>query len=186
MEVYVMFIKKLLVLLQKLSFKIMFVFVLTAMVISPVAAQENQPAGDEPDEGETVEVVSELVVVSTQKGIRTPDGLIGGPGGQSANLTSILKGTYGLFNSVQVKGKAKVQANGGPLAKAWTSLLKGGIQQETTSAYPCWTSSSNPCTSSTDDHIGYRGQFWQNVAETDVFWSSGGSTHGSATASKIW
>jgi hypothetical protein len=107
-------------------------------------------------------------------------GYIGGPGGQSGVLSSILYWQIFVWYEY-VKGGSRISLTGGPTAKAWTSLYKQDNLMQTTSNNPCWTTTS--CTSWTNKYFGIHNH-WLNFAETVVYWSSGGNSYAHATAQR--
>ena len=141
---------------------------LALMSVEPALAQEGgpppTPLPNEPvEEGE---VASTIVIKGPHsKGGIEPLGTLQGPGGQSATLSSIL--SYWVFLGTEhVKGGGKIAPNQGQTAKAWTTLARNGVQMQTTSGSPCWT--TIVCTSWTSYYTGSH-YYWLNYAETTVY-----------------
>jgi len=160
-------------------------FLIIALMLAngalPVFADDRQPPPP-PTHIESITTSTQLTSPKVSGG-PSPNGVLPGPGGGSATLSSMLSYySQGCFLGCtwRIQGGASVSPSGGA-AKAWTTINGIGVY-ESTAGSPCWASSGSSCTSSSSWWTVGRGGYW-NDAETVVYWTGGGTSYGSVRAS---
>jgi len=154
---------------------------LTAVAFNSQLAFADDGQPPQSSEGQEGVVTSTVSLQGPSKpGDVSPDAYLGGPGGQSGVLSSIIA----WWGSTWAKGGSKISLTGNPTAKAWTTLSVNGQQVETTVNNPCWTTIE--CTSWTADRPAFSGNTFLNFAETTVYWSNNTSSYANATVTKTF
>ena len=167
---------------------IIFILCIVLSTASPAYAKGDKPPKNPPPDGDGFE---EIVVTLTIEGPQgssggiQPNSVVGGPGGQYAILSSIIKTQTSPTRKVRGGVSIQIYNSIEGHALAWAELYKDG--SFITGTDTCGANSLNLyfCSIYTS-WVNDTGTNWRNRGSTTVWWTGGGSTYSYVDVNKTF